>query len=131
MTITDVPGVRVGHWSDPEAQTGCTVLLLAPEGAVASVDVQGPAPGTRETDLLQPGMLVERIHAICLSGAGTSGASPVHFFMFPAAPVVHFGPEAMRRECLPRIAAGELLLAFGVIAAQAALPFPAAAWRSF
>jgi alkylation response protein AidB-like acyl-CoA dehydrogenase len=54
------------------------------------------------------------LHAICLSGAGTSGASPVHFFMFPAAPVVHFGPEAMRRDCLPRIAAGELLLAFGV-----------------
>jgi acyl-CoA dehydrogenase len=54
------------------------------------------------------------LHAICLSGAGTSGASPVHFFMFPPAPVVHFGSEAMRRACLPRIAAGELLLAFGV-----------------
>jgi acyl-CoA dehydrogenase len=54
------------------------------------------------------------LHAICLSGAGTSGASPVHFFMFPPAPVVHFGPEAMKRACLPRIAAGELLLAFGV-----------------
>ncbi|HEY4026274.1 MAG TPA: acyl-CoA dehydrogenase family protein [Candidatus Dormibacteraeota bacterium] len=54
------------------------------------------------------------LHAICLSGAGTSGASPVHFFMFPAAPVVHFGSEAMKRAALPRIAAGELLLAFGV-----------------
>jgi L-aminopeptidase/D-esterase-like protein len=73
VTITDVPGVRVGHWSDPEAQTGCTVLLLAPEGAVASVDVQGPAPGTRETDLLRPGMLIERIHAICLSGGSAFG----------------------------------------------------------
>jgi alkylation response protein AidB-like acyl-CoA dehydrogenase len=54
------------------------------------------------------------LHAICLSGAGTSGASPVHFFMFPAAPVVHFGSEAMKRASLPRIAAGEMLLAFGV-----------------
>jgi alkylation response protein AidB-like acyl-CoA dehydrogenase len=54
------------------------------------------------------------LHAICLSGAGTSGASPVHFFLFPPAPVVRFGSEAMKRACLPRIAAGELLLAFGV-----------------
>jgi alkylation response protein AidB-like acyl-CoA dehydrogenase len=54
------------------------------------------------------------LHAICLSGAGTSGASPVHFFMFPAAPIVHFGSEAMKRDCLPRIASGELLIAFGV-----------------
>jgi len=54
------------------------------------------------------------MHAVCLSGAGTSGASPVHFFMFPPAPVVHFGSERMKRACLPGIAAGELLLAFGV-----------------
>jgi len=54
------------------------------------------------------------MHAVCLSGAGTSGASPVHFFMFPPAPVIHFGSERMKRACLPAIAAGELLLAFGV-----------------
>jgi alkylation response protein AidB-like acyl-CoA dehydrogenase len=54
------------------------------------------------------------MHAVCLSGAGTSGASPVHFFMFPPAPVVHFGSEAMKRATLPRIAAGELVMAFGV-----------------
>jgi len=54
------------------------------------------------------------LHAICLSGAGTSGASPVHFFMFPPAPVVRFGSESMKRACLPRIAAGDLVLAFGV-----------------
>jgi len=54
------------------------------------------------------------MHAICLSGAGTSGASPIHFFMFPPAPVVHFGSEQMKRNCLPGIAAGQLLLAFGV-----------------
>ena len=54
------------------------------------------------------------MHAICLSGAGTSGASPIHFFVFPPAPVVHFGSEQMKRACLPAIAAGQLLLAFGV-----------------
>jgi acyl-CoA dehydrogenase len=54
------------------------------------------------------------LHAICLSGAGTTGASPVHFFMFPPAPIVRFGSEAMKRTWLPRIAAGEVLLAFGV-----------------
>ena len=54
------------------------------------------------------------MHAICLSGAGTSGASPIHFFMFPPAPIVRYGPEAMKRTWLPRIAAGEVLLAFGV-----------------
>lgn len=73
MTITDVPGVRVGHWSDAEAATGCTVVLLPAGGAAASVDVRGPAPGTRETDLLEPGRLVERVHAICLSGGSAFG----------------------------------------------------------
>jgi L-aminopeptidase/D-esterase-like protein len=73
VTITDVPGIRVGHWSDQEAATGCTVVLLPPEGAVASVDVRGPAPGTRETDLLEPGRFVERVHAICLSGGSAFG----------------------------------------------------------
>src|SRR2546421_2168305 len=72
-TITDVPGVRVGHWSDPEAATGCTVVLLPADGAVAGVDVRGPAPGTRETDLLEPGRLVEKVHAICLSGGSAFG----------------------------------------------------------
>jgi L-aminopeptidase/D-esterase-like protein len=77
VTITDVPGVRVGHWSDHQAKTGCTVLLLPPEGAVASVDVRGPAPGTRETDLLRPGRLVERVHAICLCGGSAFGLAAV------------------------------------------------------
>ena len=52
--LTDVPGIRVGHWTDAEGRTGCTVVLLPDDGAVASVDVRGAAPGTRETDLLRP-----------------------------------------------------------------------------
>jgi len=73
VAITDVPGIRVGHWTDTEARTGCTVVLLPDEGAVAGVDVRGPAPGTRETDLLRPGRLVERVHAICLCGGSAFG----------------------------------------------------------
>lgn len=73
VDITDVPGVRVGHWTDSVAGTGCTVILMPDEGAVASVDVRGSAPGTRETDLLRPGMLVDRAHAICLCGGSAFG----------------------------------------------------------
>jgi L-aminopeptidase/D-esterase-like protein len=73
VAITDVRGIRVGHWTDAGARTGCTVVLLPEEGAVAGVDVRGPAPGTRETDLLAPGRLVERVHAICLCGGSAFG----------------------------------------------------------
>jgi L-aminopeptidase/D-esterase-like protein len=71
--ITDVPGLRVGHWTDPVGLTGCTVVLLPEEGAVASADVRGAAPGTRETDLLQPGRTVERVHAVLLCGGSAFG----------------------------------------------------------
>lgn len=71
-SITDVPGIRVGHWTDPQAATGCTVVLCE-DGAVAGVDVRGLAPGTRETDLLRPGHLVQQVHAILLSGGSAFG----------------------------------------------------------
>lgn len=71
--ITDVPGIRVGHWTDSVGLTGCTVVLLPQEGAIASVDVRGAAPGTRETDLLRPENSVDRIHALCLSGGSAFG----------------------------------------------------------
>ena len=61
--ITDVPGIKVGHYSDREATTGCTVVLCE-EGAVAGVDVRGAAPGTRETDLLRSIGLEEQAHDI-------------------------------------------------------------------
>ena len=66
-TITDVAGLMVGHATDREAATGCTVILCR-EGAVAGADVRGGAPGTRETDLLAPGRTVERVHAVLLTG---------------------------------------------------------------
>jgi L-aminopeptidase/D-esterase-like protein len=72
LTLRDVPGIRVGHWTDEVGLTGCTVVL-ADGGAVAGVDVRGSAPGTRETDLLRPTALVERVDAICLAGGSAFG----------------------------------------------------------
>ncbi len=72
MTITDVPGIRVGHWTDRERATGVTVVVV-PDGNVAAVEVRGAAPGTRETALLQPGMRVESVQAIVLSGGSAFG----------------------------------------------------------
>ena len=70
--ITDVPGIRVGHWTNLEAATGCTVVLCT-DGAVGGVDVRGGAPGTRETDLLNPVNVVEKVHAILLGGGSAFG----------------------------------------------------------
>jgi len=72
-SIRDVPGIRVGHWTDATARTGCTVVLAEDAGMVAGVDVRGAAPGTRETDLLRPTALVERVNAICLAGGSAFG----------------------------------------------------------
>jgi len=71
-SIVDVAGLSVGHYTDPRRPTGCTVILT-PDGAVAGVDVRGAAPGTRETDLLDPVNAVERIHALLLSGGSAFG----------------------------------------------------------
>lgn len=71
-SITDVPGIRVGHAQNEDALTGCTVVLCE-VGAIAGVEVRGSAPGTRETDLLSPTNLVEQVHAVCLSGGSAFG----------------------------------------------------------
>lgn len=71
-SITDVPGIRVGHAQDEKALTGCTVIL-ADRGAVGGVDQRGGAPGTRETDLLRPMHLVQHVNAILLSGGSAFG----------------------------------------------------------
>jgi L-aminopeptidase/D-esterase-like protein len=70
--ITDIPGIEVGHAQDLEALTGCTVILCR-KGAVGGVDQRGGAPGTRETDLLDPVNLVEKVHAILLAGGSAFG----------------------------------------------------------
>ena len=71
-SITRVPGIEVGHFTDTRRPTGCTVIL-AREGAVGGVDVRGAAPGTRETDLLDPSNLVEKVHGIMLAGGSSWG----------------------------------------------------------
>jgi L-aminopeptidase/D-esterase-like protein len=70
--ITRVPGIRVGHWTDRTGLTGCTVVLCPP-GTVGSGEVRGGAPGTRETDLLRPGMTVQEVHAVLLAGGSAFG----------------------------------------------------------
>jgi L-aminopeptidase/D-esterase-like protein len=71
-SITAVPGIEVGHFTDTRRPTGCTVIL-ARDGAVGGVDVRGAAPGTRETDLLAPTHLVDRVHAVLLAGGSAFG----------------------------------------------------------
>jgi len=70
--ITRVPGIRVGHVTDLQGLTGCTVVLCPP-GTVGSVDQKGGAPGTRETDALRPGTLVHEVHAVLLAGGSAFG----------------------------------------------------------
>ena len=70
--ITDIAGLRVGHHTDARRPTGCTVVLCT-GGAACGVDVRGAAPGTRETDLLAPTNLVDRVHAVLLAGGSAFG----------------------------------------------------------
>lgn len=67
-------GVLAGHWSDSVGRTGCTVVL-APAGAVGGVDVRGAAPGTLGTDALAPGMLIQHLHGVLLTGGSAFGLS--------------------------------------------------------
>jgi L-aminopeptidase/D-esterase-like protein len=71
-SITDVEGITVGHWTDEDARTGCTVVL-PPAGTIASCEVRGGAPGTRSTDILQPGTIIEVAHAVVLTGGSAFG----------------------------------------------------------
>jgi L-aminopeptidase/D-esterase-like protein len=83
-SITDVPGILVGHAENTEAATGCTVILFGTEGAVTGVDVRGGAPGTRETAALDPVNIVPKAHAVYLGGGsayGLDGAAGVMQFL--------------------------------------------------
>ncbi len=75
-SITDVNGIKVGHFSDNDSLTGVTVILT-PEGSVGGVDVRGGSPGTRETDLLSPVNRIQRIDAVCLCGSSAFGLNSV------------------------------------------------------
>jgi len=107
-TLVDVPGVRVGHaeLSGDGALSGTTVVLPDPEGAVAGVDVRGGGPGTRETDALDPRTLVDRAHAVVLSGGsayGLAAASGVADALGAAGRGFRVGPG--EREVVPVVPA--------------------------
>ena len=108
-TITAISGLTVGHATDEKARTGCTVILCE-SGVVAGVDVRGSAPGTRETDAIRPGGLVEKAHAVLLTGGSAFGldaasgvmqfleerdvgflAGPVHVPIVPSAVIFDLG----------------------------------------
>ena len=74
--LTDVPGIRVGHWTDEAAQTGCTVVL-PPPGTIASGEIRGGAPAERDFALLAPERSVARIDAVVLSGGSVWGLNAV------------------------------------------------------
>jgi L-aminopeptidase/D-esterase-like protein len=73
-SLTDIEGILVGNYTDKEAVSGVTVVLC-PRGAVAGVDVRGSAPGTRETDVLAPNNLIDRVQAVVLAGGSVFGLS--------------------------------------------------------
>lgn len=72
QTITAIPGIEVGHWTDPVAETGCTVIVL-PEPNVIAAEFRGAAPGSRESALLEPGMSVEQAQAVVFTGGSAFG----------------------------------------------------------
>ncbi len=72
QTLTAIDGIEVGHATDLIARTGCTVILC-PAGATAGIDVRGAAPGTRETESIRPGRLVQKAHAVLLTGGSAFG----------------------------------------------------------
>ena len=78
--ITDVPGIRVGHWTDRRRATGCTAILCETATAAAA-DVRGGAPGTRETDVLNPANVVRRCHAIVFAGGSAFGLAAANGVM--------------------------------------------------
>jgi L-aminopeptidase/D-esterase-like protein len=100
-TITDVPGIEVGQARDEEALTGCTVVLCR-KGAVGGVDVRGSAPGTRETDLLDPVNLVEKVHAVVLAGGSAFGLDAASGVMkYLAEKKIGYGLGAQRVPIVP------------------------------
>src|SRR5581483_8350654 len=72
-TLTAVDGIKVGHHTLSERPTGCTVVIADGDGAVGGVSQRGGAPGTRETDLLDPLNMVEKVNAVVLAGGSAFG----------------------------------------------------------
>lgn len=103
-------GIRVGHWTDAAERTGCTVVLC-PAGTVASVDVRGGAPATRETDLLDPAKTVQTVHAVLLTGGSAFGLDAAGGVMsWLASRGIGFPVGPMRVPIVPAAAIFDLLV---------------------
>ena len=134
-SITDVRGIEVGHAQNEEALTGCTVILCR-KGAIAGVDVRGGAPGTRETDLLDPVNLVGKVHAIVLAGGSAFGLDAASGVMrYLEENKIGFNTGAARVPIVPSAILYDLGLgradvrpdsAMGALAASAAVSAPPA-----
>jgi L-aminopeptidase/D-esterase-like protein len=123
--ITDVAGLRVGHFTDSRRPTGCSVVLC-PQGATCGVDVRGAAPGTRETDLLRPDNLVEQVHALLLTGGsafGLDAASGVMRWLDERGHGLQVGP--VRVPIVPAAVLFDLLVGDGGIRPDAAAGYAA------
>ena len=128
--ITDVRGIEVGHAQDDQALTGCTVILCR-KGAVAGVDVRGGAPGTRETDLLNPINLVEKVHAIVLAGGSAFGLDAASGVMrFLEENKIGFNTGAARVPIVPSAILYDLNLGRADVRPDSAMGYRAAASAS-
>ena len=129
--ITDVRGVEVGQAQDEEALTGCTVILCR-AGAVAGVNVRGSAPGTRETDLLDPVNLVEKVHAIVLTGGSAYGLEAAGGVMrYLEEQGIGYDMGAVKVPIVPAAVLYDLGLGRADVRPDAAMGYRAAASASF
>jgi L-aminopeptidase/D-esterase-like protein len=130
-SISDVRGIQVGHAQDDEALTGCTVILCR-KGAVAGVDVRGGAPGTRETDLLNPINLVQKVHAVVLAGGSAFGLDAASGVMrYLEENKIGFNTGAARVPIVPSAILYDLNLGRADVRPDAAMGYRAAASASF
>lgn len=128
MVDLGIAGVAVGHWSDPVARTGCTVVRIPP-GSVASGEVRGGAPATREFDLLVPGRLVRRVDAVVLTGGSAFGLASADGVVRACEAAHHGFPTAAGR--VPIVVAMAIYdLAVGDAAVRPGPDDGAAAWAA-
>jgi L-aminopeptidase/D-esterase-like protein len=128
--ITDVRGIEVGQAQDEEALTGCTVILCR-KGAIAGVDVRGGAPGTRETDLLNPVNLVEKVHAVVLAGGSAFGLEAATGVMrYLEEQQIGFGTSAAKVPIVPSAILYDLSLGRADVRPDSAMGYHAAASAS-
>ena len=128
--ITNVRGIQVGHAQNGEALTGCTVILCR-KGAVAGVDVRGGAPGTRETDLLDPINMVEKVHAVVLAGGSAFGLDAASGVMrYLEEQKIGFNTGAAKIPIVPSAILYDLGIGHAHIRPDAAMGYSAAASAS-